>query len=58
MIEAILRRIQQAFLEREIEAKRSGSAETARVWVEASEIIQVEKRRVFGSPAENADARS
>ena len=58
MIDAILRRIQQAFLDRETEAKRSGKADAARLWAEASEIIQVEKRRVFGSPAENADARS
>lgn len=58
MIDAILRRIQEAFLDRETEAKRSGRAEAARAWVEASEIIQVEKRRVFGSPAETADARS
>jgi hypothetical protein len=56
MIDVILNRLQRAMLDREADAKRAGKTDAARVWAEAVELVQEEKRRAFGSPKVAASA--
>jgi hypothetical protein len=50
MAEQALNRIQRAFLDRELAAKKRGDADATKLWAEAQDVVQEEKRRVFGAP--------
>jgi hypothetical protein len=50
MTEQALNRIQRAFLDRELAAKKRGDPDATKLWAEAQDVVQEEKRRVFGAP--------
>lgn len=58
MTEQSLNRLQKIFLERAASAHRStapgrpgsGDLQIAKIWFEAADLVQEEKRRVFGAP--------